>query len=179
MLQMEEKMLEELKKGFRFFAHLSKDLDQASKLLQENDSQFTRRIYLRSLFAFIEGNSFHLRQMALAAHNHRTQCFSNEEIVMLEEKDIGIKDNGVLKVRKKHIDFATNIRFSQNSYIKAIGGDQPDYTSNGWAQLKKALKLRNRITHPRSEEDLNISDDELNVIHEAKEWYSSNVQFIF
>ena len=175
---MEEDYLEELKKRFIFFGHLSEDLDQAKRLLEENDSQFTRRMYLRSLFAFIEGNSFRIRQMALAAHNQRAQCFSNEEIVMLEEKDLGIKDNGDLKIRTKYIDFATNIRFSQNSYIKAFGGDQPDYTDNGWAQLKQALELRNRITHPRSEEDLNISDDELNVIHEAKEWYSSNVQFI-
>ncbi len=171
---MEKEFLEELKKGFTFFAEFSRDLDQASKILEENDSQYIRRIYLRSLFTFIEGNSFRLRQMALAAHNNRAQCFSNEEIMMLEEKDIDIKDNGDLNIKTKYIGFAENIRFSQNSYIKAIGGDQPDYTANGWAQLKKALVLRNRITHPRSKDDLIISDDELKVIHEAKEWYSGN-----
>jgi len=175
---MEDDFLEKLKKEFIFFGRLSEDVDYARKLLEENDSQIVRRTYLRSLFAFIEGNSFRLRQLALAAHIHRTQCFSNEEIIMLEEKDLGIKNNGNLKIRTKYIDFASNIRFSQKSYIKAFGGKLPDYTVNGWAQLIKALEIRNRITHPRSENDLNISNEELKAIYEAKEWYSDNIQFM-
>ncbi len=175
---MEHNFLEELAEGFKFFAQLSSDLSNAKNYLDENDSQFARRMYLRTLFAFIEGNSFRLRQMALAAHNHRKNCFSNEEMIMLEEKEIGIKENGKLNIKIKYIKPLAHIRFSQNCYIKAIGGEQPNYNDNGWAQLNNVVTIRNRITHPRSKADLEITDEELTKINDAKEWYSNNVQFL-
>ena len=175
---MEDDFLKKLAEGFSFFAKLSDDVTSAKKILDSNDSQFSRRMYLRSLFALIEGNSFRLRQMALAAHKHRGKCLSDDEVIVLKEKEINVTENGKLKVRTKHLEFIANVRFSQNCFLKAIGGKQPDYSDNGWALLKNAVKIRNRITHPRSEEDLIITDDELVLIDKAKEWYSNNVQYL-
>jgi hypothetical protein len=175
----EEKFLEKLADGFRFFAQLSDDVDAAKRHLDKTDSQFSRRMYIRSLFAFIEGNSFRLRRMALDAHHHRKNCFSGEEIQILEEKETIIKENGDRVIKTKYLRFLDSIRFSQDCYMKAIGGKkQPDYGNKGWEKLIEAVSIRNRITHPKTADDLKIKDEELTIIDEAKHWYSDNVQFL-
>jgi len=176
---MEEDFLKSLAEGFEFFAVLSNDLDYSIKQLKDYDSQTTRRIYVRSFFAFIEGNSFRQRQIALEAHKRRSSCFSIEEVIMLEEKDVFIQENGNIKIRTKYIDQISNIRFSQNCIVKATGAKEPDYTDNRWNQLRKAVEIRNRITHPRCKEDFDINDNDLEIINEAKQWYSDNIQFLF
>lgn len=175
---MEENYLKKLAESFAFFGILHDDLQNAKAYLNSNDSQFARRTYIRTLFAFIEGNSFRLRQLALSAHNHRTSCFTNEEIVMLEEKNISVKSNGEVHVGSKYLDFQTGFKFTLSAYAKAFDSSPPDYSESGWTKLIEVQKIRNRITHPKSKEDFDISDPELQTIDCAKEWYSKNIQFL-
>lgn len=47
----------------------------------------------------------------------------------------------------------------------------PDYRSRGWQSLLDSVPVRNRITHPRSPSDLEITDDEVAKVREALVWF--------
>lgn len=175
---MTDHFLEDLAESLRFFSILNEDVENANKLMLENDTQFSRRMYLRSFFALIEGNAFRQRELALSVHKHKKNCFNEEEVIALEEKEIRIIDNGNVEVKKKIVQFFPLFKLSNKSYCKAFNKKLPDYANNGWNQLQKAVEIRNRITHPKSKEELVISDDDLEIINEAKCWYSDNVQFL-
>ena len=51
---------------------------------------------------------------------------------------------------------------------------QIDLGSDGWRCLKESLKVRNRLTHPRSEQDLEVSRDEINALLAAQLWVLEN-----
>jgi hypothetical protein len=44
------------------------------------------------------------------------------------------------------------------------------FSDNGWCEMRSALAVRHRITHPKKPEDLEISDKELRSVSEADRW---------
>jgi len=43
-----------------------------------------------------------------------------------------------------------------------------------WDSFQKAIEMRNRITHPRTPEDLHLSDEDFEQIKLALFWFSEN-----
>jgi len=45
------------------------------------------------------------------------------------------------------------------------------FSDSGWSEFQKAVNVRHRLTHPKKNTDMNISDAELTSLHEAVRWY--------
>lgn len=144
---------------------LSADVDAAKVLLTTAtvDTQFARRSLVRAYFAYFEGMSFQLRQITLATHKGYT-LLTPEEIAMLEEKSR-------LKLKCRLIQ---SLRYYATCHRPEPY--EPNRKSPGWHSMTGAIKLRDRITHPKSASSLLISDSEHKQMLDAGQWWVDSVR---
>ena len=77
---------------------------------------------------------------------------------------------------RSHIKLLANLIYSFDAYGRAFGIDGAlDISDNRWDSLKRALKIRHRITHPKNLTDLVISNQEWQLIENAKDWFNNNL----
>ena len=111
---------------------LSADVKAASALSKANDSQFTRRAYIRSVFALIEGNIFQMKAMVLKSHEEGHISLSIGELSLLKEESYDLADNGDYKVRSKFLQLQENIKFTLTLFARLYGQTfKPDTSSQG------------------------------------------------
>ena len=51
-----------------------------------------------------------------------------------------------------------------------------DKSSTGWVDFKKAIEIRNRITHPKNAASFAIDDSELNAVERARQWFADSIK---
>jgi hypothetical protein len=119
------------------------------------------RELVRTLFAFLEGTSFSIRMWSAAQliEEHRITDF---ERAVLDESTIDLQDGEVLPKQMK-ISLEENMKFTFKLADRACHKTTPtlDTSQKWWSDLKKAIKVRDRLMHPKFPRDLDISPDEL------------------
>ena len=155
------------------YNELIQDVEHAKALDTDNCSEgFIKRTYVRAFFAMVEGVIAQLKQVALRAHE-QTQVFEGFELELLEER-AGYLDsnNGTARVGKAKLSFLPNLQFSMTSAARALKlAFQLKKDEQGWAAMRESVKIRDRITHPKKRDSLEISDDEMKRLGEANAWF--------
>ena len=157
--------------------------------LAQSDDQFKRRTYVRTVFASIEGETFRrkqaaltwaeLRQEILGVSSSREQLekvthveLTGAELALIREEQYELNNKGEARIGKKFLKAADNLRFSFKLYAKATNSSyELDVGGIGWYSFLKALAVRNRISHPKHERDLVITDEDLDSVQKAAEWH--------
>ena len=149
------------------YRELAKDFRQCTRAFEANpESQFWRRTTVHTLFASTEVATHFIKQWLLHGY-YRIGIIelSLPEIAVLKEESYGLKNNGTLDVKKAKLRTADNFRFALSLFHeKAKTGHQLDVGGNGWQSYLKTLKMRDRITHPKSFSDITITDTECETI---------------
>ena len=157
----------EAKETGLMLVELIKDCIALSSLIGSPcDNPCNRRAYVRALFAQIEADIFVQKQGMLKD----TTGFSEAEIAMLREETYSI-DRGKARIQTKFISIEDNFRFvlamrNRNAKDKY----QESFDGEGWHSLKKAIEIRNRLTHPKELADLTVSDSDMTLIRKAGFW---------
>ena len=153
--------------------------------LLKDPSNFWLRAYVRAFFAIVEGTTFGIKQVALAAHK-RKPYFADAEISLLEEVAYELNDRGEAKIKVKILDTLANVRFAFQAVIKVFGLEtEIKYDDSGWQSFQEALKIRHQITHPKIASLLKISDADdgqgkkVDVIAEASQWYANQINALY
>jgi hypothetical protein len=125
-------------------------------------SQPERRMYVRSVFATIEAWIYVMKQMALAAHpDPECPTISESERAFAQEQEYRLTDSGDVEIRRAKISLEVNLRFAFKLFAKSgYVSSELDVSGSEWQTFRRAIKIRDRITHPKSVSDLNISDDD-------------------
>jgi hypothetical protein len=145
-------------------------LEEAAKR-EENKKSFYRRQYLRAAAALVEGFISMLRQGALLSQ----EKFSPEELLLLQEHEPVLKDNGEASVRNHFLPIKGRIRFAFLAYAKASQAEfRLNCSRSGWQDLVRLFKIRDRLVHPKNYEELFISDDELHSTKQALDFVLNN-----
>lgn len=152
------------------FTHtLVGDCDIAFKRLKSEDSQTNRRALIRAIFAAIEGLVWRLKQDIYSHSNRLSALTAHEQAAMLEE-GYNVDKNGIVSAIPRFLPLPSKIRL----VVRIVQRYRPDYTLDfnhqGWANLKSSVDVRNRIIHPKSLTDLEISDDEISEALSAFNW---------
>jgi hypothetical protein len=140
---------------------------------------FIKRTYTRAFFALVEGVIFQLKVIALAA-NKETNVFDPFEVELLQEKEVYLADNGIAKRRKAKLRLLPNLIFSINSAAKSLKLDFSLHKEHlnqeqGWAAMKDAVEIRDRITHPKHKECLSITDNDIYILGQANAWFRDEI----
>lgn len=109
--------------------------------------------------------------LVLAKNPLERYKFTPGDISMLEEQTYDVDGKGKVRKRKIFLKTANNLRFAFNVSAKLTLDFNLDASGKGWESYKKAVKIRNRITHPKNISDLNISKEEMSTVREAFMWF--------
>lgn len=156
---------------------LLQDTKTAEELLDETPTQFAKRAYIRSSFAYIEGTVWLLKQACIgAAQSTGPRVFSNAEYALLNDEAYDLKNNGEPSVQTKFLRLPDNVKFTDRAVAKFFGSiPQLDDRSTAWINFLSAIKIRNRITHPKNMRDYEVIDKEIEVCREVTHWFNDVV----
>ncbi len=126
------------------------------------DYEFQARQLVRAVFAYIEGVTFSVKASAAWKCMQDGVEITPQERYIAAEVEYRINDKGEVVERPAQIMLTQNIRFAFALTEKAHRiPAQFDPSIEWWACLREAIKVRNRLMHPRLPEDLDISPEEL------------------
>jgi hypothetical protein len=177
------KLSVELDKAFQemeaIVRELGGDIRLCRNMLEQDDTPFWRRTYVRALFAAIEGINYRMKYLAINLSDSNQITFTVAEKAALLEESYDIDDKGNAVIMKGKLRTANNLLFSFKSLAQAFGVSyEVVRSSTEWNYFKEAVKIRDRITHPKCMDDLTISDKEVDIIGETTRWYITSIKQI-
>ena len=147
-------------------------LDDVSVCMKQEDSPANRRAFVRTVFAFVEGCTFRFKLLALSFATRRNNSLSVGEISVLSGQAFSVDENGDVRVRRLQISPSANLQLATRLAARCFGVETPKPAESklGWNRFNKAVKLRNRITHPNTASELAVSETELQLVNHAFRW---------
>ncbi len=157
-----------------FLVPLREDIDQCGALLSKSDSQFARRMFVRANFAYFEAHLFLMRQILLGLVVDtvaRTGTFEFSKLAMLHEDTYTPELTGKLKSKPNYTPFLNNCAFTLRIWAETFNVDpKPFFSDNGWREMHNSVKVRHRITHPKSAKEIKIQTSEIESVKKAYRW---------
>ena len=154
---------------FSFQRLLIEDVIAAADRRRAEDTQANRRDSVRSIFAAIEGLTWLLREHVRDASDTMGHL-STIAALALREASYQVDDRGRISEQSRFISLPVMIRFTVQQ-AKLLNPDiDVDFSGSGWARFNNALVVRNRITHPKSRDDLHITNPDLKALDEGFSW---------
>src|SRR6266478_6508238 len=111
-----------------FLMALFEDIRTAERELKENDSQFIRRAYVRTVFSSVEGFAFTLKKIAL----DKPELFTAGELALLREEDSHLTGSGEVRVGRQFQRTAENLRFAFSAFMRFHGRTTSLPVDEGW-----------------------------------------------
>lgn len=151
-------------------------------LIDKSKSNESNRTYLRSFFSMVEGITYRIRQILLARHQLNNIILKPEQIIVLSEISIELKDNGNIKTRQKFYDLRSMMLFTYKTYCelyKKLDIYKRFLSDIRFNDFNESIKMRNRITHPKSGRDVFINGNDILIVMSAGEWFHNFTFEIF
>ena len=125
------------------------------------DYEYHARQLIRAVFAFIEAVIFSVKVKA-AEHclNHNLDISDGERFCSMDIEHM-LTDKGTVIERPAHIRLPDNIRFAFALQEKAWNVAPFNPSCEWWSCLKMSIKVRDRLTHPKWPEDIDVTPDEI------------------
>ena len=152
------------------------------KAIDKKNSNEANRTYVRSFFSMIEGITFRIRQILLERQKQNKIDLNLEQIIALTGTSVEIESNGNLKTRPKYHDFKSLTLFTYKLYCQLYNKlevYERFLSDNRFVDFKAGVSMRNRITHPKSGEDIYINGEDLQKVISAGEWHHEFLIEIF
>ncbi|MFQ3248005.1 MAG: hypothetical protein ACI9SP_004665 [Arenicella sp.] len=136
---------------------------------------FSYRSVVRAQISHIEAVCHLMRKMVLSVDEEKLKIvFTDAEILRLQDKKVDRKDSS------KHITFfpdsLSNLGFSFGSFAKVFAPNFVLQKSGvGWEHYLVLLRVRNRLTHPKSFDSQMVTGDETESAHIADDWFTKEV----
>lgn len=146
------------------------DVARARQQAEQTHNDADARSYVRAAFAYSEALSFFFRRMAHAMHFARDRALTEEELVLLQEVGPTVDDHGKVKLSRRWLSSEGGLLFGFRVLLKALGPPQEPPLGKGWENYRRGIDIRDRLTHPKTESDLDVSAADLETIHGAVQW---------
>jgi hypothetical protein len=162
------------------FSALRADVDAAAHTASPGEAPgFTRRTFARTLFAYVEGVLYQLGQVA-ANSGPDLPLFSPQERAALLDQTYQLNEQGELITRSARTSLKARVRFVLTHYPRIHGASLAlDLTSSGWSAFNTAIRIRDRLMHPKKPADLDLSSDEMHILIGALEWFEATLLSLF
>ena len=141
---------------------------------EDTENQLWRRLFIKTLYSHFEAVCFCMKQTAYFVWvEYEGGKLSFAEIAMLLEDSYCLDDKGNAKKGDAHLKSQWNLHFAFKMFARAI--KKEDFTlgkgREGWHSYTKGVDIRNRITHPKNVKALTITDEEMEKVKKAFEWF--------
>jgi hypothetical protein len=167
---MAESMLEQLSDA-HFFSVLLGDIVAILEKESTNGPR-ERRSLIRATFAAVEGSLSELCDDLLTI---ASSGLTEAQSMALRQESIRVEENGSIRTINVWQPLKTRVRL----VIEIVKRLHPEYAINfgdrGWQQLLQGLDTRDRVTHPKSLADLDVSDEDCNTALDGMGWFLQHV----
>ncbi|WP_146072081.1 hypothetical protein [Bryocella elongata] len=131
-----------------------------------------RRNLVRCVFSFVEALSFVMKANALRHIRANHDQWDASELLIAEELSAEVTEAGRIVKKKAKVRTMSNVRFAFRLLAAAYGADFTlDVNSNGWQCLQRAIRVRDRVTHPKCLSDLTVTESEYSDAIRAFIWF--------
>jgi len=152
------------------------DADDALRLAAEKPTGFNKRAAFRAVFASIEGTTSALKHQVMALWPGRRRLYTDAEAAVLREENFDLDRSGTAKARPKVLPPDLNFRFAMAMYMRELPVVLSlDTSSDGWRAFQESLRIRNRVTHPRLPEHIEVASADIAQLERAHNWVRSTV----
>ncbi|MGF6152217.1 hypothetical protein QFZ84_003206 [Pseudomonas fluorescens] len=130
-----------------------------------------RRGLVRATFAFIEGNSYFLRQILLRSWGDKLPAATR---LALAETQIEVNSQGNVKTKPLRSGATSMLRLTIETFISIFPNVlNVRCAGPSFESLTRSVRVRDRLMHPKSAAALMVTDQETRDIVEAFHWFSS------
>lgn len=152
-----------------FVRILLNDVAGAMERHRFSDSQSTRRNLVRTIFAAIEGLAWSYRQHITSTAAEMDALSRDEEIALSETTHL-ISDTGKVTKQTRFTPLPSIIRLTTRIAVRLAPELDIKLDTSGWEKFRKAIAIRNRITHPKVKADLIIALEDVETCMKACFW---------
>jgi len=161
---------------------VGEDVAEAMKLLDGADNAHNRRSYVRAAFAAIEAVIFWIKYRELRSYERSggDRILTPGELSLLREETYTLNHAGQVHVQQRFVPLDQNIRFivkvcfHEEDVVQRI-----DFGGSDWANFREAMRMRNRLAHPKRSHEMDVSDSELVVMKRAYGWVWATMLRLF
>lgn len=146
-------------------------LANVSKASKES-SEFVRRSTIKTIFTTIEGLVNLVKTFLLDNFSER---YSHDEIMALKETQVHINEKGSINERDYFPRVQENLLFTFHMLQK--GFDNPhevDRKSFFWKRFVEFVEIRHKLTHPKVEKAVNVSERDIDDFQWTMIWMADN-----
>ncbi|MEN2786798.1 hypothetical protein ACFOKI_09290 [Sphingomonas qilianensis] len=158
-----------------FLPQLVGDVIVAAERLKSHDVAGNRRDLVRTTFAAIEGAIWTMRE-SVRETTAGVGLLTPMADMALRELTIHVDDKGRVIEQVRFLTLPTVIRLTINQAQLLDETFQPSFGDKGWQDLQIAIKVRHRITHPKTTSDLMIADSDLSAVRSGFSWLLALVE---
>ena len=145
--------------------------------LEKDDKQASRRDFIRALFAAVEGMVWQFREEIRSSAEELTELPPMMAMAMTE-MSYSVSENGKLIDQQRFIPLPTMIRLVTNVAKELAPSLHTPFDKTGWADLKRTIVIRNRITHPKGISDLHVSLEDTKVGWSGLIWLLEHIEYV-
>ena len=157
-----------------FFGVLTQDVILSMKRQERSDTQATRRDLIRTMFAAIEGYVWKYREHVQSVISDIGTIPTLTELALSETSYV-VTENGKVEAQTRFITLTSMIRLVSRLAEEHCPGLQVDFAPAGWSHLQKSIKIRNRITHPKTTSDLKITPQDIAITNAGFFWLLESI----
>jgi hypothetical protein len=161
---------------------VGKDADDCYKIMRSKSSQLSRRNYIRAYFAWVEAMCFFLRRLVIENRFQKRviRAVDVPEYAALSENRYSVTSKGEAVTEPANTRTLDYIGFSLMACSRLFKlGFFIDRGDKHWQNLALAVRIRDRITHPKSQADVSISDDDIKTVEGFSGWFSAYLEILF
>lgn len=131
-----------------------------------------RRAMIRAIFAAVEGLLARLRQhIELGATSDLTPA----ELLALREKTYRMTDSGENRIVPAYQTLKQQVRSTAAIVNRLHPEYLIDFSESEWGKLMGSLIVRDRLMHPKTREDMDVTFDELMAAADGFDWFYGRV----
>lgn len=160
-----------------FLKILVDDIQEALRQVDTFNSASARRNALRTIISAVEGVAWGYKTHVLSTARELDASTAQLEQAF-SEKLISINDQGQMIEQQRYVSTVAMIRLATRTAETICPGMTVDFGDAGWQKLRDAMKMRNRITHPKNARDLAISEEELGEAKTGFDWFLTMVESV-
>lgn len=150
------------------------DIRDTARIVVADRSPMNKRHFVRAVMAYIEGMTYRMKQIALCFSRLPREEITDAEKALLREVRFDLTQSGETKEKPYFLSTEENVRFAFKVTAKVFRVPfQLDTQSDGWKALQKIIKVRHRLMHPKTPQNLDISEEELSLAIQAAWWFAT------
>lgn len=154
----------------QFLRILLDDVQRALDRTALTDTQSDRRNLLRTIISAAEGVSWTYRIHVLSVAQQFDAVTPQIEMAFAEAS-FSISGSGDIVEQTRYVPLTAMIRLITNVAQSFCPDAEVDFSDAGWQKLRIGIAARNRITHPKNDGDLILSDAEIEAAKTGFFWF--------